>query len=237
MKRLALLVAAAASLAGMGCGSSPPPCIRSVTVDWSGGFLASNGQRLTCAQAGVSEVDLYINGDPKSLARVSCASLGAQAVDLPGGSATITVEGVEPSGRIAFRDEPTVNTTCGDVHVVAVPGEGELVLDYSFTPLNVCYATQPTYIWSEVWDNLANEAAFVDASTRGASPVCSTTAAAPTFRLPVGSYTLMGVNEWSPNVGSTGIVGADCSRPTFPIAAGAQTTVKPLIADSTQACF
>lgn len=228
MKRLALLLTAAASLAGTGCGSGP--CTRSVTVDWSGGFLGADGSRLSCAQAGVTEVDLYINGDPNSLARVACTSLGAQAVDLPGGSTMITVEGVESGGRIAFRDEPTVNTTCGDVHVVAVPAEGTLALQYTFAPSNVCYATQPTYIWSKVWDNVANEAAFQDTGTGGQN-LCGT---ALTYRLPAGSYTLMGVNEYSP---SARIVGADCTQRTFTIAGARETAVPASLVDSSQACF
>lgn len=228
MKRLALLVAATASLAGMGCGSGP--CTRSVTVDWSGGFLGSDNQLRPCTQAGVIEVDLYINGDPNSLARVACTALGAQAVDLPGGSTMITVEGVESGGRIAYRDERTVNTVCGDLHVAAVPAEGTLALQYAFSPANVCYATQPTYIWSKVWDDVANEAAFQDTGT-GPLNLCGTTL---TYRLPAGSYTLLGVNEYSQ---SARVVGADCTHRTFTIAGASQTPVPATLVDSSQACF
>jgi hypothetical protein len=234
MKRLALVLAAV-SVLGTGCFvSDRAPCAGSVTVDWSGGFLGSDGIARACAGAGVTWVDLFINSDVNTAARVACTSLAASAVDLPAGQNLLTVEGVEAGGRIAYRAERTVNGTCGDQQVPVTPAEGTLVVDYAFSPTNVCYATQPTYIWVKVHDDVANQTAFLDNGT-GALNLCTTTGAAPTYLLPAGRYTLLGVNEVSL---TAGVVGADCRRPTFTIAGGAATTsVTPTLTDSAQACF
>lgn len=234
MKRLALILSAAAAVLGTGCGASPAPCTSSVTVDWSHGFQLFDGTIGDCTAAGVSQVDVFINNDPNAAASFACAQGAAQAVAVPAGTNLYTVEGIDGSGRIAFRDQVSVGSVCGNQNVQVQPSEGTLVLDYSFSPTNACYATQPTYIWSEVWDNVANQAAFVDASTRGASPVCTTTGTAPSFLLPAGSYTLMGVNEWSPTYG---IVGADCTHASFAINGAGTATQTPVLVDSNQACF
>jgi hypothetical protein len=234
MKRLALLLAAV-SVLGTGCYvSNRAPCTGSVTVDWSGGFLGSDGVTRACGAAGVTWVDLFINNDPNTAARVACTSLAAAAVDLPSGQNLLTVEGVETSGRIAYRAERTVAGACGDQQVAVTPAEGVLAVDYSFSPTNTCYATQPTYIWVKVRDDIANQTAFVDTGTGGLN-LCTTTGAAPTYRLPAGNYTLLGVNEYSTVL--PGIVGADCSHPAFVIAGAATTTATPVLVDSSQACF
>lgn len=238
MKRLALLLAAASL--GTGCivtndpgTGTVAPCARSVTVDWSAGFLGADGVVRACGAAGVTSVDLYIDDDPRSKARIGCGALGASTADLPAGQHLLTVEGIEAGGRIAYRAERTVNATCGDQQVRVTPAEGTLAVDYGFAPTNACYANQPTFIWLQVFDQIANQVAFQETGTGGLN-LCTTTGAAPTYRLPVGSYTLSGVNEWSP---TAGIVGADCNHPTFVIGAAATTPVTPTLVDSSQACF
>lgn len=229
MKRLALVLAAAASVLGTGCGPASH-CARSATVDWSGGFLGSDNVVRGCADARVAEVDLFINGDVNTMARVACTSGAAQAVDLPSGSNVLTIEGVESGGRIAYRAEVSVTPTCGDQGIAVTPAEGTLALDYAFAPTNVCHAAQPSFIWTNVHDDVANETAFQDTATAGVN-LCGTPL---TYRLPAGAFTLIGVNEYSQ---SAGIVGADCTHTPFNIAGGLTTHVPATLVDSTRACF
>jgi hypothetical protein len=190
-----------------------------------------DGVRRPCASAGVTFVDLFINDDASTAVRVACTQGAAQAVDLPNGTNLFTIEGVEANDRIAFRDEVNLGFACGDQHVNVAPAEGTLALDYAL-PGNACFAAN-TRIFSAVRDDIANQLAYVDNTT--SSPVCAPSPApAPTFLLPAGSFTLLGVNEWSP---TSGIVGADCTDRTFQIA-GAQTTTVPAdIVNSATACF
>lgn len=240
MNRIVLaLAAASATFVGAGCGPATHagPCPNSVTVDWSGGFQLATGSITSCSGANVSAMDLFINDDPSTRVRVACTQGAAQAVDLPAGTNLFTVEGIDArSGqdRIAFRAEVNVASACGDQHVAVTPAAGTLALDYAL-PGNACYAPD-SRIFSSVRDDIANQVAFVDAST--SSPLCAPSPApAPTFILPAGNYTLLGVNEWSPSVAGNGIVGADCTDRAFQIAGAQTTTVTPSLVDSTTACF
>jgi hypothetical protein len=237
MKRLALVLAAAATVAGTGCGSSTPRrCANSVTVDWSGGFLRADGATRDCAGAFVSAVDLFINDDPNTAVRVACSQGAAQAVDLPDGTNLFTVEGIDQrgggTGRIAFRAEVNRPFACGDQHVLVTPSQGTLALDYSL-PGNACVAGG-SLIFSEVRDDIANQLAFQD--TSGSSPVCAPSPApAPTFILPAGNFTLLGVNEVTAS--TFAVVGADCTDRPFQITGATTTTVTPSLVDSSTACF
>ena len=235
MKRLVLALAATAIVLGTGCGS--PPCQRNVTLDWSGGFLGADGVQRPCgtasANASIAFVDLFINNDATTAARFSCTAYAAQAVDVGSGTNLYTVEGVESGGRIAFRAELSVAAACGNQTYAVTPAEGTLALDYSL-PGNACFAPD-SRIFSEVRDDIANQIAFVDSST--SSPLCAPSPApAPTYLLPAGNFTLIGVNEFSQSSG--GVVGADCTQRAFQIVGGASvTTVSPAIVNSTRACF
>jgi hypothetical protein len=234
MKSLVLALAATASVLGTGCGS--PPCQRNVTLDWSGGFLGADGVQRLCANAnvaGVAFVDLFINNDASTAARFNCTSYAAQAVDVGSGTNLYTVEGVEAGGRIAFRVELAVAAGCGNQTYAVTPAEGTLALDYSL-PGNACFAPD-SRIFSEVRDDIANQIAFVDSSSTS-SPLCAPSPApAPTYLLPAGNFTLIGVNEFSQSSG--GIVGADCTQRAFQIAGASTTTVTPAIVNSGRACF
>lgn len=236
MKRLALALAAAVTV-GTGCGSSHHRCANSVTVDWSGGFQTAANARVGCSAANVSAIDLFINDDVSTAVRVPCTQGAAQAVDLPDGTNLFTVEGIDRrsgSDRIAFRAEVNVPFACGDQSVAVTPAQGTLALDYSL-PNNACVPN--SRIFSAVHDDIANQLAFVDADPT-ASPLCAPTPApAPTFILPAGNFTLLGVNEFSQSSGGNGIVGADCTHRTFQISGAQTTTVTPSLVDSHAACF
>jgi hypothetical protein len=227
MKRLVLAIASAATLAGTGCGSHP--CQRNVTVDWSQGFLRADGATLGCGGANVQFVDLFINDDPSTGTRVDCSVLAMQAVDVGTGTNLFTVEGIGPGGRIAYRKEFQLAAACGDQQVAVTPAQGVLHVAYSFSPSNSCYPGT-TYLWSQVRDDVAGQIDFTDTDQSAAN----TCPAALAFVLPEGPHTLLGINEWSP---TAGYVGADCTDRPFDIAGAQDTTVSPVLVDSSAACF
>jgi hypothetical protein len=246
MKRLALVLAAI-SLAGTGCivhdshDRNPPPAActtQAVTLDWSGGFQDYTGATLDCAGAQVSGVDVWVNGNFDST--YACTGGSARAVALPIGTNAFTVEGIEAgTGRIAFRAEASVSgAACSDQRVTVKPAEGLLVVDYSFSPDNACYGAAPTYIWASVRDDVAGQVAFVDKSTTFA---CSLTTAAPAYLLPVGSFTLLGVEEAQIISSSSAALRAvSCTGQPFVIAGGMTTTLASVLddtLDSYPACF
>ena len=144
---------------------------------------------------------------------------------------------VDGTGRILYRAQPSVASgSCGDLPVAVTPAQGTLAVDYSFSPTNACFSPQPTYMWTEVQDDIAGQIAFVDTGT-GPANLCSTTAAAPQYLLPAGSVTLVGMTEDSP-APPAGVVAADCTHRPFVIVGGASvTTVSPVLIDSGAACF
>jgi hypothetical protein len=135
MKRLALVLAAAATVAGTGCGSSTPPCNRSVTVDWSFRNFA-NGVTSSCSTAGVDELDIYVNGG--FIGTFPCQG-PAVTIDVGGSTQSVQVDAIDFSNhlglggnRVAYRDRFTVNTSaCGDQAVLSEPAEGRISLDYA----------------------------------------------------------------------------------------------------------
>lgn len=233
MKRLALVLAAA--VLGSGCiASEPAPCAPYVTVDWS--FLDADGNVLTsCGAAGVTYVDVYANGT--QVGSFDCAG-PARPVSLARGANDVIVEGVDAGGAVLFRELRTVDaTTCGSQGTLAAqPAEGWLAVDYSFSPTNSCDLSQTTYMWIAVRDDLipAPQANVTYDEGTTSAQVCSTTAAAPRYRLPVGNFTFLGINEV--RAGAVHVA-ADCTDRPFDIGAAAVTTVSPVLVDSASACF
>jgi hypothetical protein len=64
--------------------------------------------------------------------------------------------------------------------------------------------------------------------------LCSTTSTAPRWNLPIGQYTLVGINEVAP--GPTALA-ADCTPRDATVAAVATTTLQPVLVDSASFCF
>jgi len=234
MKRLALVLAAA--VLGTGCfvDDTTTTCPRTLTLGWT--FMDADGFALaTCGAAGVGAVDVWTNN--VFLARFDCLAYSG-TVSLAAGSNLVTVEGIDSLDRIAYRDEFIIDASaCGSQGTIQTqPAEGWLAVDYTFAPVNACYAPGPTYIWLDVYDDIAAQTAFVDTGVTSAQQ-CSVTAAAPRYRVPMGSFTLLGIQEMLPVVGGYSVVGTDCTDRPFDIGGGAVTTVSPVLFDSAAACF
>lgn len=230
MRHLAL--ALAASVLGTGCiiatdddGCDP----RTITVEWVG-FTTGDGNRLGCAAAGVSFVDIYMDG--AFVETWSCADGGALITDVQAGVYTLTVEGVESNGRIAFREELDVNAnSCGDRLVRVSPAEGYVDLQYAFTPDNVC-AADPSYLWFSIYDEVAGfVTAAVDSSSSSLDKVRYTCPDLLLLPLPAGPHTLDWMQEMVPTGPSTfAVTGARCTATGFNVVGG-DTVGVPVVMD------
>jgi hypothetical protein len=226
MMRLALVLAAA--VFGTGCvfvHDDDDNCARSVTVDWA--FQTAEGAVIAdCATAGVRDIDVWVNGALQ--ATFDCFGPPG-TVPVARGANVVTVEGIDTLARIAYRAEvPVPASSCGNQGTIATqPAEGFVVADYSFSPVNACAGS--TFITLLVHDDVAVQTAFLEPGV-----ACDVVAAAPRYRLPVGSFTLLGIEEVT-SLGAT--VAADCTDRPFEIGASATTTVQPVLLDSSVACF
>jgi hypothetical protein len=245
MRRVLLL--AATALLGSGCIVNNDCVGRTITVQWgtvrSGAlvdvFTAGDGSLLSCSQAGVAFVDIFMNGTPVD--RWNCTDGGATITNVASGSYTLTVEGVEAGGRIAFRDEFPVNSTaCGDQLVQAQPGEGWLDVNYAFQGGGSC-AANPSYLWFSMHDDVAS--AVVAQVDQGSAPTqyqCGVYANPPTsippnalfLPLPAGRYTLSWIEERIPVTGGFALAGAYCSPTPFTVQAGIVNYVPVTLANA-----
>jgi hypothetical protein len=237
MNRLAL--ALAATILGTGCivvdDDHPAACTRTVTVDWS--FEnADGGQTSDCTTAGVSALDVFVNGYFAD--RFSCAGAPG-TVQVAGGTNDLIVEAIDSGGTVRYRDYKTVDANvCGHQGTVAsMPGQGWLEVAYTFSPTNACYPTQPTYMWLQVFDDVAQQIAFLETDMTSFQ-VCSVTLAGPRYAVPVGSFTFDGIEEVLPvGGGATTTVRADCTARPFDVNFLAVTTVRPQLVSSGAHCF
>jgi hypothetical protein len=234
--------AAAASLSLAGCQSSvhsdpPPPCAApAITVAWSG-FRAADGHLLDCAAAYVAAVDVYVDG---TRIPARCTDGGA-TVDAQPGAHTVTVEGLEPDGRIAFRDVVQATAPqCGGVSVATQPAEGTLDLDYHFQPYDQCAGTvsSPSYIWFSVYDEIAGKiTAEASGSTAPATYACGDLVTPPVFPLPAGPYRLLWAEEAIPVSSTTWqVTAASCTAQAFTVSAATTAVLPVVMTDTAQAC-
>jgi hypothetical protein len=237
MRRLALLLAT--SLLGTGCyvsDHSNPPCLASsITVRWPSFLLADGGVTPSCATAGVSFVDVFMNDQPVQQGGFACSAGGMTITDVQPGSYRITVEGVASDGAsILLRDELDVSpAACGDIVVDAQPAEGSFRIAYSFTPTNVC-TSGGSFIWFSVYDQIARAVtAVADETANATSYVCGDTIA---FAMPAGAYTLQRVEEAVPSAGTFLASAKNCNPTTFSVDRAAQSVVNVALADSTSFC-
>jgi hypothetical protein len=237
MRRILLL--AAAALLGSGCivhndnAGDGGTCSRTITVTWNG-FTAGDGAVLSCADAFVAGVDIYMNGQPVST--WACTDGGATITGVQQGSYTLDVEGVESDGRIAFRDEfPVTASACGDTLVHAQPAEGYVDLQYAFASSNVC--APGSFIWFSVLDQVASiEAALVDRTTAPRTYACGDPAGI-FFPLPAGPHRLRWVEERvEPTPGTFNVTGANCTPYDFTVQGGRTNAVPVTLVDTTAAC-
>ena len=137
MNRLVALVAV--SSLGTGCVSSSRCDFRTFTIEWPMFELAGGSVVTSCADAGARTVNVYGDG---GLVTSSACTDGLVDIDVPAGDHQVVVEALDASGtRIILRDEfLTGGRGCGPEDVVVEPAAGNFLLDYSFTPVNVCTA-------------------------------------------------------------------------------------------------
>jgi hypothetical protein len=234
MRNLALLSAALLPLLG-GCVSNTCD-YPTATISWR--LQDANGGASTCAEAGVTDVDVYFNGTPVG-PRFACTASGA-VIDLgriaPGTYQAI-VEGTGADGTIWNRSNPFTVTVsdCGDRRYAPVLGEGWLDVDYHFGAAgsagDVCHGGA---IWYGLYDEVANfYISGVDFNTVPVGPDyveyrdyygCYTAASGATpatgrplqIPLPFGTYTLAWIQEvFDPLSASHAAVQQACVQPPF----------------------
>jgi hypothetical protein len=235
MKRLAAVLAAA--LLVTGCFHDDD-CTGTVTVDWSGGFQDfDGGALLNCAEAGVREVDIWVNGAFDS---TYACGVGAARGVLFDGPNVVTVEGIDAGGFITFRGEVAVNGgSCREQRLGVTLAEGTVDLDYAFSPVDSCSSPPgSTFMFFSIFDEIAGlVAAEVNATNFTNDQVCGNAEGVPlpiTLLLPAGSYTLDWIREVAP---PSTVLARDCTPTSFSVAGAAVTTVSPVLVDSSFSCF
>ena len=195
MKPLALAVTALVLGSGCVVSSSSPPapsCTSSITTDWTFTYWGGTGwiQGGGCGGAGISNVDVYLDGT--LVQTVACNTGSLSITNVAQGNHTVDVEGIDATtSAIALRDSFGVTAGCTDQLVHAHPAEGWANLDYgsaSATNDSYCKAN-PCYMWLSVHDNIANQTAAGYSSASGGA----TTFRYPNdvvFLLPQGNYSL-----------------------------------------------
>lgn len=219
MKRLALVLAATAVL-GTGCYVDGRTCSPSVTLEWDSHFTTADGAVVGCSSssADVRTIDVWVND--QFAAQFDCfAARGTVAV--PSGSSLVTVEGVDVSGRIIYRDDFSVDGGgCGNQLVATRPAEGRVNLDYSVSSEPPC-ANGPCFVWFSVFDNIAGEvAATINQNTAGFEYPNDVV-----FRLPAGSYTV----DWMEIRSGGFLERAACTSPIFSVSPGSAPGEQQLV--------
>lgn len=225
MNRLAVLAAALATLGGTGCVVKE--CDRVVRVGWSS-FLDQDKRTGGCSLLGVTDVEVWVDG--RSQGKFSC-SAGFADIPVSHGDRDFVVEGLAPDGSILVRDGFISYATCADQLVDTQPSEGAFVLDYHFTPNDVC--TPGSVIWFALRDEISNDIIAADESTTPSRYACGDRIG---FPLASGDYTLLRTEEAVASHGAWLITGTDCRNAAFTMAGGKQTTVSASMIDSSAAC-
>ncbi len=233
MRNLALLSAALLPLLG-GCVANICD-YPTATISWR--LQDANGVGWTCADAGVSTVDVYFNGTAVG-PRFACTGYGA-IIDLGGiapGSYEAIVEGTDSSGTIWNRSNPFTVTVsdCGDRRYAPVLGEGLLDIDYHFGAAgsagDVCHGGS---MWYGLYDEVAGfYISGVDYNTPQGPPPdnivyqdyygCYDAAGGRPLQIavPFGTYTLAWLQEvTNPRSPSYAAVQQACVQPPFDLTA------------------
>jgi hypothetical protein len=217
MKPLALALAA---VLGTGCivvDDDDACSTSSLTLEWD--FLRSDNAVTGCAGAGVDLVDVYVDG--QFVDTFFCGEGGGTVGPVWAGS-VVTVEGIDLAGRIAYRDQVTSASSCGNRFAAVRPAEGTVNLNYSAP--GGCSAS-PCFLWFSVFDEISSTYAAVIAQDSPASVKDDFLYPEDVvIRLAVGTYTL----EWMELVSSAFAGQAlTCNASTFDVA-GASPTDVPL---------
>jgi hypothetical protein len=233
MKRLAVVLAA--SLLGTGCIVSDDCNTRTVSIGWPTFLLADGTQTASCGAAGVSSVDVFMDG--QSVGNFACTEGGVSVTSVPDGTHVFTVEGLDASSFIILRDEITLGATCGEQVVSVRPAEGTVELAYSFTPLNQC-AADPSYLWFSIFDQVAGSVTVrIDENSSTADKTRYTCPDPIVFAMPAGTFTLQSIEErvlTAPGVYT--VTGANCADGSFTVTGADVSTVDVALADASAAC-
>jgi hypothetical protein len=232
MKRLALVLAA---VLASGCVviDDDDPCVGTVTLEWD--FQLANGAvpagtiSQICAVAGVTWVDVLMNGQPVLADGFWCTEGGATVIDVPQGSYLFTVEGVDAAGLIRYRHEFEVDSHCGDQFLATRPAAGLVNLDYSL-PGGLC-TIAGTFMHFDIRDEITGE--------RIPEQTLSPVACGPDAlvrALPAGLYTLEWMEERATSDPSSAVYRTDCTFRPFEIRGGLWTDVFPAVQNASLAC-
>lgn len=202
--RRSLLALALPLLAG--CPTSPG-VESTLVVTWS--LRDINGAAVTCDSPGpvATTVRVIVNG---ALATVPCGAGQARFDGLGPGTYNVTVEALDATNQLQYRD--WASTTIGQGVVAEVdtaPGRGSLRIAYGMSPLNQCNlpetaATESGAMWYRLDDSVYGEWITIDEASSDASKQfyqCGNWGASPqqvepmTLRLPFGIYTLKWIRE------------------------------------------
>jgi hypothetical protein len=238
MKRLALVLAAA--LMGTGCivmDDHLDACTGTVSLDWDfqrwDGSVPTGTVGQVCIAAGVAYVDVFMDG--ALVDRFNCSDGGVVVTGVSSGQYVFTVEGLDATAAILYRDEVGVDARrCVDPLVHARPSQGTVVVDYSL-PGNACYGG-PTYMSLQVWDDAAGQVAFFEPPTSG--DACTTVAASkPEYVLPAGAFTLDWIHEMlDVGGGAYTVKRRDCTNRGFVVPPGGTGAVYPVLVGAVAAC-
>ena len=225
MNRLALALALATTLAGSGCYVAPDCGTRNVSVSWSPGFDGPASQiGQTCASAGVTWVDLFIDGvqvvGPLA-GHFDCLDYGEPVAAVPNGNHVLTVEGIASDGAVTFRDEFSFGASgCNDIALpAAVPAAGFVDLNYQFftngTPIApVCAGS---WLWLSIFDLSTVRHDILSDLT--SNPTAYSCGGALTLAVPAGPYQFRWMEERGAGPGYT-LESAYCAPQSFTVAPG-----------------
>jgi hypothetical protein len=235
MKRLALLLAAA--VLGTGCYTTNTCDTRDLTLTWSGFDGPAAGVNQACGAVGITSVDVFLDGQP--VTTVPCTDYGVIIANVRSGAQLLTVEGIDGSGAIRFRDEASINPSgCGNFSLGVRPAAGTVNLNYGFQSGSTC-ASASSFMWFSVLDTIANQtAAVVDSLSPLADKRSFACGPDVLISLPQGSYQLDFMQEVveSPSLVFTEAARA-CVKPGFNVASRTETNTPITLVDTGVACL
>jgi hypothetical protein len=207
MKRAILILATALLATSTACSSRSCDGVGDVNLFWN--FQDARGAPLTCAQAGVAQMNIIADGvDNGTFACVLTARDGSpvQGITLQGfnpASHAFELHALDASGRETYTDAFTVPTgrVCGGdtADRVLTRTVGDLTVAFQLTNSNGsagegCSAGAPTFIWYVLRDQNGQEVSRVDQNNSPTAIPC--TAGGIFFQdLPFQQYTVAAIAE------------------------------------------
>ena len=242
MKR-AILLLATAFLGTTGC--YPRHCVDDIVVYWHF-FNADNTAELSCSQAGVSTVQITVDGAVAG--PFACSSLSSDGVTFvqgitllafDEGSHSFQLDGLDANGNFthssnAFTFAPTgcrLNQLDSDLAAVT----GTFNIDFHFSDIDFNCKNQNTFIWYELLDQNGQVVDIVGPNNTPDALPC-TNGAIPLSPLPFGTYTVSRIQEVEFLGGGFTVHHATCDAQSFQhLTAGETVTVEVPVSSDT--CF